>query len=323
MMRKGLLLVIFIALLAASFLAYRQTQPPAVTGKILYSVVDCTGVEVGFKAKPQWIVSLSTGTDEIILHLVAPERIAALTYLSDDDKISSVTDKAKLVKGRMQSGNAEGVMAMKPDLVIMPDWHGNAAVSTWRSMGLNVYVYKTPNNFSEIQKCIRELAKVVGEKEKGEQIVAKMTEELEAVSEKVKGIGMDKKLTAVGYSPTGMFGGQSSTFSDICQYANVVNGLANLNRSPGTVSEEYIISVVKPDMIVIPDWSYGKKANAEDFARKLLEDPTWQNTKAVKNKKIVMLNAAYLYSTSQYAVKAVEELAKAAYPEAFAKKNEK
>ena len=40
------------------------------------------------QAKPQRIVSLNLCTDQLLLQLVEPERIAALTYLSDDPRQS-------------------------------------------------------------------------------------------------------------------------------------------------------------------------------------------------------------------------------------------
>ena len=70
------------------------------------SFKDSTGRIVSIKAKPQRIVSLTLGTDEILLDLVEPERIAALTYLADDRGISFVTEKSRLVKSKIRS-NAE------------------------------------------------------------------------------------------------------------------------------------------------------------------------------------------------------------------------
>ena len=69
--------------------------------KVAYSVTDVTGTVIEFSEKPKRIVSMGIGSDEILLKLVEPERIAALTYLADDAGISSVSVKAQVIKGRV------------------------------------------------------------------------------------------------------------------------------------------------------------------------------------------------------------------------------
>ena len=74
---------------------------------------------------------------------------------------------------------------------------------------------------------------------------------------------------------------------------------------------------LNPDLILTPSWDYSKKGDPDDFRRRILENPTYKDMNAVKNKQVFKIHDNYLYSTSQYTVKAVEELAQLAYPEAF------
>lgn len=72
-------------------------------GKPIYTLTDATGTKVSFTKKPERIVSLSISTDEILLDLVEPKRIVALTKYVDDEGISNATEQAKAVKGRVQN----------------------------------------------------------------------------------------------------------------------------------------------------------------------------------------------------------------------------
>ena len=72
--------------------------------------MDATKTRLDFEHKPQRIVSLGLSADEVLLDMVEPDRIAALTYLADDAGISPAADKAVRVKGRVQSGSLESVL---------------------------------------------------------------------------------------------------------------------------------------------------------------------------------------------------------------------
>jgi len=75
---------------------------------------------------PQRIVSLTLAADEILLALTPPERITALTYLADDPTYSNVRAEAHAIPHKVKA-NAEQVLALQPDLIIVSA-HTNAAV---------------------------------------------------------------------------------------------------------------------------------------------------------------------------------------------------
>ena len=89
---------------------------------------------------------------------------------------------------------------------------------------------------------------------------------------------------------------------------------------------------VRKGKLVLKDGSvfegtlYGGKRNAVGEVvfttgmsgyQETLTDPSLQSVTAIQKKRLVQIHDAYLYSTSQACVKAVEELARAAYPEKF------
>ena len=54
-----------------------------------------------------------------------------------------------------------------------------------------------------------------------------------------------------------------------------------------------------------------------------MEDPSFQNLKAIRNKKVFMLEERFMYSTTQYFADAVEKMAKTVYPRVFSMMREK
>ncbi len=66
-----------------------------------------------FTKRPVRIISLYVSSDEIILDLVAPDRILALSEWAHDREISNVVEKAKIVPIKAIA-NLEFISAMKP-----------------------------------------------------------------------------------------------------------------------------------------------------------------------------------------------------------------
>lgn len=283
---------------------------------VLYKVTDSTGTELLFSQKPQRIISLNVSADEILLDLVDNKRLVALSALSDDYGICSAADKAKNIKERVYGNNIEGILIYQPDLVIVPDYDNNT-INALRSSGLKVYVYKTPSNMSEIFLFIKSLGEVTGENKKAEQMAENLKQRLEKVRQTVNAaVHENEKLNVIMLSFNGPIG-MKGTFSDVCYYAGLKNCLADIDIPfQNRLSQEKMLEL-NPDIIITPSWDYSKQGNPEVFRNDIINNPLYKDIKAVKNNKVIRIKDNNLYSTSQYVVDAVEELAKKAYPELF------
>lgn len=311
----AVLLVLCLGLLGCS----RPDLEKKETGKVLYTVTDFRGNKLDFMEKPRRIISLNSSVDEVLVELVPTDRIAALSILADDPGISCLGKKAEQVKGRVQGTNLEQVLALKPDLVIAPDYDLNM-LSGLKQAGVKTYVVHTPSDIPTTEAFIRHIGAAVGEPQKGDELALKMQKDLEAIRAKVDAaVPKDKRLKVLGLSFSGPLA-QKGTFSDICHYAGVTNALAHIDVPfESTISQELMLKI-NPDIIITPSWDYSHKGDPNVFRQGILDDPLYRDINAVKNNKVVMLHDNYLYSTSQYIVEAVRELAAAAYPELFGKK---
>lgn len=282
-----------------------------------YTVIDSTGNKIVFKEPPKRIVSLSSSVDEILMDLVGPDRIAALTYLADDPGISAIAAKASAVKLRTKGANSEAIIAMKPDLVLLPDWAGTEQVQGLRDVGIAVYVYKTPVTIKEIQKSILEIAKVVNAEKEGMIIVSDMQKKLDMVESKLSKISESEKKTVVAFSLMGAYGGKDTTFDDICRYSYVRNGSLEVGASKNEIISKEMIVKIDPDVLIMPSWNFGYDGEPMNFINSTRNDAALQSIKAIKNNKLIQINDAYLYSISHYSAKAVEEIAKKVYGDYF------
>ena len=285
-----------------------------------YTVTDDTGHTLQFTEKPKRIVSYSISTDEILMALVEAERIAALSRLVDDPGVSSIVKEAKQIPNRVQGQSVEGVLAFKPDLVIIPDFHPPEMLQSARELGLKVYIYKTPSNVEGVKRSIRQLASLTGEKEKGEEVIAKMDAKINRVQQRIATIPKDKRKRVIQLRSEGAFYAPDNSFGEVCRYAGVSDATLELHYpSAMEITQEKIVEL-NPDIIFVPDWDYDGKHEIFGEQQKIMNNPSYQGMKAVQEGKVYRISGALVLTVSQYIADAIEEVAGMSYPELFGKK---
>ena len=305
-----LLTSIFISLLLAGCKPAMQKQEE---GPILYTVTDATGTELRFKEKPQRIVSLNISVDEVLLDLVEPKRIAALTSLADNAEISNISARSAAVKGRVQAANPESILALKPDLIILPNFTKADTIVHLREMQLPVYVYNAPYHIEGIKAFIHEMGVVVHEESRAQQILQAMEQRLQTVCRKVEQVSKAQQKRVVFMNALGAYYSPEHSFNDICQYAGVQNALAELKYTkPVMVAQEEIVRL-NPDVFVLSGWTNSADEIPDQVAYMLRSDPGYSTVKAVQRQAIYILPARHLLSLSQYVVEAADDLARAVY----------
>ena len=304
------ILVILVMLLLPT--GCKQNKENAETSTHGYTVTDAQGVTLHFDAKPQRIVSLSISTDEILLDLVDSKRIVALSKLADDPGISNIATQAQNIQGRATGESAELLLALNPDVLLVPDFTKAETIQALRDMQLKVYVYKTPHDITSVRKCISNLGMVVGENERAQKLIDKMDKRLQEISQAIGQPSQEKSVIFMRDNGGAYYSPQSS-FNEICRYAKVRNALTGLHYDkPMDISQEEVIRL-NPDAFLLSDWNYDGKHDANIAKKALLDNPLYQSTKAIQNKEIYILPSAHLLAVSQYTVEAVADLARVAY----------
>lgn len=278
-------------------------------------VTDYQGKQVKLPSKPQKVVSLSVSSDEILLELLPANRIAALTNSMDRMEISNALEKAKQVKARIDPGSPESILKLQPDLVIVPDFIRPEVISTLRDTGLTVYVYHKPNSFAEVKKTIKELAGLVEEKP---DLLLNYMEQKEKVLAQALGQRKGQPFKRAVYLMTnGAYSNPHSPYQDICKYAGVEDATMELKLGKKTfLSKEQLVKL-NPEVIIVTDFNWDGKTETEAKIKAILEDPAYKNIKAVRDKQIVAIPGAHIYSLSHHIIDASEDLARRVYPQCF------
>lgn len=292
-----------------------ESGTTAAQGGFPLTVRDANGFEMTIAKKPERIVSLTLGTDEMLLDMVDKNRIIALTIYADDPNISNIADRAKDIPNKIVS-EAETVISLQPDLVFTDTYANAEFVQQLRDSNISVYVFKTPSNIEEQRKTVLEIAHVVGEDKKGQEIVAWMDGKLKEIEEKLSALKEEEKLTVFDYGEIGT-SGKGTNYDDIVTRAGLINVVsrAGIEGWP-QISKEKLVEY-NPDIITVPSWFYDKSITLESFINNIKNDKSLADVKAVKNNRLLAIPNQHISAISHYVVLGVEDVAKAAYPELF------
>lgn len=246
----------------------------------------------------------------MILSLVDHERIVGLCgEINEEPDMSHVWKEAK--KFPKIESNIETMIELEPDFVITADWMKKEVLLHLQEVGVNVYTYTTPKNFDEQKKLIRELASLVEEKERGEKLVKDMEDRLYALQKQIYDKYKGEKLRILLYTSYENTSGKGTTFDDMVSLIGGINAASEAEIiGSQKISKEKVIEL-NPDVIIIPIWK--GHINSEEFSKFVMNDPSYENVKAVKNKKVYLLRHKDISPTSQYMIEGIESLGKAIY----------
>lgn len=287
-------------------------------------VIDMRGDEVKIPAKPKRILTVTTGTDEVLLGLVETERIIAVNENFIDPNWSNVTALAKKIPNRiMRNPAVETVVALKPDLVLVQPWIPIEKVAALRDLGIPVVTCKSPRNFADVRETVRLIAAAVDEKERGEKLVAMMDEELAALMKRIDKVAPEKKGATVALvSVMPAYGGAGCMIDDVLGYAGAKNAKALAgNRNGEAMTKEQFIAC-NPDYIFLPTYD-DPETKEQKYGAEYMSDPSLQVMKAVREGHIRYPWAHYIYNISQNVVYGVQETAYILYGDEFAQSRDR
>lgn len=288
---------------------------------VAYTATDDIGRTLYFESKPQHIVSLTYGTDEILTEIVGCKRIVSYSRWAGDGNISFITKEQAFTVGRKVHDNLEAILALHPDLVVATTATSADLIRNLDSVGVKVYVARSPHNYQEMREKILHLAAAVGESAKGEEVVQKMDGRLSKLEEKLTQLPASQRRVAVAFNFTSALGRQGDLLDSMLAMAHVINGAAVVDSSTGEngraiISKEMVVKI-NPDIFLLPTWNLDNKQDVQGYAYQVMNDPAYRNVKAVRNKQLKFVPDKYRYVASHHIVEAIEKIARTVYPEIF------
>lgn len=117
------------------------------------------------------IVSLNPCADQLLLALVPPSRIAAISHYSQDPAATSIP-LATARRMRATAGTAEEVIALNPDLVVATSFTPPATRAAFGRAGLRTLYLDSPTTIAASEAQVMALATAVEAPVRGRALVA-------------------------------------------------------------------------------------------------------------------------------------------------------
>ena len=269
------------------------------------------GVQVAVPKHPKRILSLSSAFDTILLGLIEPERLAGINKLSTYEEYSLEAKRAKLVKPVLSSYPLEKIIALKPDLVIAPDYISADVISGLRHMGIATVVVSSGSTVEGVIKNVTDVAHIIGEDDKGRFYKQKIRRELDELKRLGESIPPEQHKTVLFVSSMDGYTGTGSLFDDMCKYMYVYNAPNRIGLPPRIPFGEERVIAMNPDYIFIPSY----KGMDKNLADRYLLNPAFQNLPAIRENRVKPLPAAYLYTMNQYIGEAMLAIMHTVYPQ--------
>lgn len=233
-----------------------------------------------------------------------------------------------------QSFNAEKVLALRPDIVIVPSWAYKANLAKMEPLeAAGIPVITVDYNAQELASHVASTLAIglaMGKEARARELADLYTNRLQDIQERAKRAKRNPSIyVEIGYSPETFGNTYSKSMWGQMVESIGANNIANGAILPGwgPIAPEKVLAA-KPDFILITGSSWinqkssvrlGYAATEEDARaslRPFLNRPGWDGLPAVQNRKVFTVEHTLSRSLMDWA--SLQFIAKQLYPDEFA-----
>ena len=194
---------------------------------------------------PQRIVSMNLCTDQLLLLLVDPARIASLSYFASDPAYSSLAPRARGIPPNR--GQADEVLAFRPDLILTSQFSATLAANLLERLGHPVVRLGFAATVDESYAHIRTVAEVTDSVAHGEALIAELQRAIADARQMLTPQLQGK--TAVFFASNGYSYGAMSLQHDFMTSLGLRNVAAETGLTgPAQLPLEFLIAA-QPDLV--------------------------------------------------------------------------
>lgn len=262
---------------------------------------DALNRQISLRQPPQRIVSLVPSVTEILFELGLEKRIVATTdfctYPEAAQKLAKVGDYA--------DPSLESILLHQPDLIIAgADMNRPALIRRLELMGIPVFVVY-PQTVEDTLTTIQNIGQITGTEIRGKQLVDSLKARIQRVQLKVAKLTQPTTLACVMLQPLTVAG--TDTF--VAAIIHIAGGQNVVSKGPSrypTWNTEALLTV-DPETIIVSTYP-GQPSPKHFFDR-------WPQLQAVRNQRIIQIEADWIHRPGPRMILGIEALAKALHPE--------
>ncbi|HLA78727.1 MAG TPA: ABC transporter substrate-binding protein [Vicinamibacteria bacterium] len=253
--------------------------------------------------QPRRIASLNLSADEMLVEMLPPERLIAVTRFADEAGTSNVVGRAPAGAYRFAKADLERLVALAPDLVVVSEYTDADFLRAIERSRLRYHRLIGLGSPQGVRTAILALGRAVGAEDRGLTLVARYDRVLGELQTRLTGVQRPRVL----YWSGGMTAGADTAIGALIETAGAVNlgrELGVKGIAPPGAERAF---AADPDLILVGSWP-GAEASVRDH-------PLLAQTRAVRLGRILVMPNALLVALSQYTADACWHLAHLLHPE--------
>lgn len=178
---SGLLSIPQALALPAAFCDRKRRNPGGAVCAVAAAVAVAVAVVVASAAataadRPARIVSMNLCTDQLLILLADRPRIASVSFLAAQPGASALADEAAGLT--LNYGLVEQILPLEPDLVLAGTFTTRPTVFLLKRLGYRIVEVPVASKLDDIRANIRTIADAIGEKDRGEALIAAFDRDL-------------------------------------------------------------------------------------------------------------------------------------------------
>ncbi len=263
-------------------------------------------------AQPRRIVSLVPSVTEMLFAIGAGPQVVGV---SSFDKVPAEVETRVRV-GALLDPDVERILSLKPDLVVTYGSQDTLRKQLFRA-GIQTYVYRH-GGLADTFATLRDLAPLTGD-DRAEQLARALEARINAIRARVKGRPAPRTLLVFGREPGAIrqvyASGGTGFLHDMLEAAGGANVFADVARESVQASTELLLTR-RPEAI-LEIRTREMNPGTVDAERR-----AWQalpSIPAVRANRILVLSGDHFVVPGPRVADAVEAVARALHPEAFAR----
>jgi iron complex transport system substrate-binding protein len=252
---------------------------------------------------PRRILPMSVAVAEVVFGLVDRDRIVGLPEQAAVPAFSNLGDRIAGIP--LVSAEAERLIALRPDLVILASYSPEGLFSVLQRAGIAVRAAAAPQDLEGLEAMIRSIGSWVGEPERAARMVVRLRSDLDDARLSIPPHRTAPRVVSLqGYGTTA---GSGTSFDAWVRLAGGRNLAAERGiRGFQAMTVEHLFAW-DPDVLVV-----GKDPVSGGSLRStILTDPLFA---PLRGRRILEIPFSHLTCLSQYGVETVRDLIEGLYP---------
>ncbi len=251
------------------------------------------------------MVSLQPSATVTLRDLGLLERLVACTKYCVD-VCPEVADGSRLIVSDSWTAQAEQILAARPDLVLASVPYQLDAVAAILRAGVR-FLGLAPRTLADIYTDIAAIAGVMGAWENGQNVIAVMQNEIEAVRQRAASASKPKVFCEEWGKPL------IASQPWVAEMVETAGG--EFIAAPGKTTTPKEVASAQPDVIVAAWCGAGDRVPLE----KIVEQRGWDDLLAVRQERVFCINDELLNTPATSLLGGLQALAWALHPELFPK----